>query len=49
MEENKYCTCLSVVLLVCVVKIDNDYYTHILLEECKYTVKKRKIIKVTNN
>ena len=25
-EENKYCTCLSVILLDFVVKIDNAYY-----------------------
>ena len=35
-------------LLDSVVKIDNDYYPQIFLEECKYAVKKKKIIKTIN-
>ena len=31
-EDNEYCTCLSVILLDSVVKIDNDYYPQIFLE-----------------
>ena len=31
LEENKYYTCLSVILLDSVVKIDNDYYPQIFL------------------
>ena len=47
-EDNKYCTCLSVILLDSVVKIDNDYYPQIFLEECKYAVKKKKIMNAIN-
>ena len=41
-KNNEYCTCLSVILLDSVVKIDNDYYQQIFLGECKYTMKKKK-------
>ena len=33
--DNVYCTCLSVVLLNYVIKIDSDYYPEIFFEECK--------------
>ena len=38
-EDNEYRTCLSVILLDSVVKIDNDCYPQIFLEEFKYAVK----------
>ena len=41
-ENSKYCNCLSVILLDFVIKIDNDYYLQIFLEECKNAVKKKK-------
>ena len=47
-EDNEYCTCLSVILLHSVIKIDNDYYPQIILEECKYAVKKEKIMNAIN-
>ena len=38
-------TCLSVILLDPIfVNSDNSYYPQIFLEECKYAVKKKKII-----
>ena len=38
-------TCLSVILLDSIfVNSDNSYYPQIFLEECKYAVKKKKII-----
>ena len=43
-EENEYYTCLSVKLLDSAAKIDNEYYPQLFLEECKYAVKKKKII-----
>ena len=47
-EDNKYCTSLSAILLDSVVKIDHDYYPQIFLEECKYVVKKKKIMNTIN-
>ena len=47
-EDNEYYTCLSVILLDSVVKIDNDYYPQIFLKECKYAVKKKQVINTNN-
>ena len=47
-EDNEYCTCFSVLLLDSVVKLDNDYYPQIFLKECKYAVKKKKVINSIN-
>ena len=47
-EENEYCICLSAILLDSVVKIDNEYYPQILLEECRSAVKKKKITNTIN-
>ena len=44
-KENECCACLSVVLLDSVVNVDKKYYAQIVLEECKYAVKKKKIMK----
>ena len=41
-KNNEYCTCLSVILLDSVVKIDNNCQQ--ILLECKYEIKKKKII-----
>ena len=41
------CNIISL-LLDSVVKIGNDYYSQIFLEECKYTVKKKKVIDAIN-
>ena len=41
-EGNECCTCLSMISLDSVVKINNDYYPQIFLEECKYAIKKKK-------
>ena len=43
-ENNQYCTCLSVILLDSVIKIDYDYYSQIPLGECKYPVKLKNAI-----
>ena len=48
-EDNEYCTCLSVILLDSVIKIDNNYYPQIVLEECKYAVKKKKRMNTIND
>ena len=48
-EDNEYCTCLSVILLDSVIKIDNNYYPQIVLEECKYAMKKKKRMNTIND
>ena len=48
-KENESCTCLSVILLDSnFVNSDKEYYPQILLEECKYAIKDKKIINTTN-
>ena len=44
-KDNECCACLSVVLLDSVVNVGKKYYAQIVLEECKYAVKKKKIMK----
>ena len=40
-EDNEYCSCLSVILLDSIfVNLYKEYYPQILLEECKYAIKK---------
>ena len=44
-KNNEYCTYLSATLLDSIlVNPDKEYYPQILLEECKYVMKNRKII-----
>ena len=47
-EDNECCACLSVVLLDSTVNVAEKYYPQIFLEECKYAVKKKKIINSIN-
>ena len=48
-ENNEYCTILSAaVLLDSVVTIENDYYAQVFLEQCKYALKKKKIMNTIN-
>ena len=47
-EDNECCACLSVILLDSVVIVDKKYYSQIFLKECKYGVKKKKIINSNN-
>ena len=47
-EDNEYCAGLSVILLDSVVIVDKKYYSQIFLKECKYGVKKKKIINSNN-
>ena len=39
---------MSVILLDSVINVDKIYYPQIILEECKYAVKKEKIINTIN-
>ena len=48
-EDNKYCACLSVILLDSIfVNSNKEYYPQIFLEECKYAIKGRKIVNAIN-
>ena len=47
-EDNECCSCLSVTSLDCTVNIDEKYYLQIFLEECKYAVTKKRMIKSFN-
>ena len=48
-EDNKYCACLSVILLDSIfVNSNKEYYPQIFLEECKYVIKGRKIVNAIN-
>ena len=48
-EDNKYCACLSVILLDSIfVNSNKEYYPQIFLEECKYAIKDRKIKNTIN-
>ena len=42
-KDNKYCVCLSVMLLDSIfVNLNKEYYPQIFLEECKYARKDKK-------
>ena len=47
-KDNKCCVSLSAILLHSVFKIGKYYYPQIFLEECKYAVKKKKIMNAIN-
>ena len=47
-EDNECCSWISVILLYSVVFIDINFYPQIFLEEYKYAIKKKKIVKVIN-
>ena len=48
-KDNEYCACLSVILLDSIfVNSDKEYYPQILLEECKYAIKNKKIVNTIN-
>ena len=48
-KDNEYCACLSVILLISIsVNLDKEYYQQVLLEECKYAIKNKKIVNTIN-
>ena len=48
-KDNEYCAYLSVILLDSTfVNSDKEFYLQILLEECKYAIKKKKIVNAIN-
>ena len=44
-KEDSHCLCLLVILIDFVFKMGKNYYQQVLLEECKYIVKEKKISK----
>ena len=44
-KEGSQCICLSVILIDSVHRKDKDYYSQVVLEECKYVVKEKKVSK----
>ena len=42
-KENASYKCLSLIMLVFVIAVNKKYYPQILLEECKYKIKKSKM------
>ena len=43
-RENASYKCLSLIMLDSVIKVNKKYYLQILLEECKYEIKKNKMV-----
>ena len=43
-KENAPYKCLSLIMLDSVIKVNKKYYPHTLLEECKYDIKKNKMV-----
>ena len=48
-KENASCKCLSLIMLDSVIRVNKKYYPQILLEECKYVIKKNKMENFINN
>ena len=48
-KENPSYKCLSVTMLDSVIRVNKKYYPQILLEECKYVIKKNKMENFINN
>ena len=49
LKDNEYFACLSIILLDSIfVNSDKEYYPQILLEECKYAIKNKKIVNTIN-
>ena len=46
--ECEPCTWFSVILLDSIVNVDKKYHLHIFLKECKYAIKKKKIMNTIN-
>ena len=47
-EDNECCACLFVILSDSIINVDEKLYPQIFLEECKYVIKKKKIINSIN-
>ena len=45
-KEGSHCICQSVVLIDSVFKMSKSYYSQVLLKECKYIVKEKKVTRI---
>ena len=48
-KENASYKCLSLIILVSVIRVNKKYYPQTLLEECKYVIKKNKTENLIND
>ena len=48
-KENASYTCLSLIMLDSVIRVNKKYYPQTLSEECKYVIRKNKLEKLINN
>ena len=48
-KENVSYKCLSLIMLDSNIRVNKNYYTQTLLEECKYKIKKNKMENLLNN
>ena len=48
-KENTSYKCLSLIMLVLVIRVNKKYYLQTLLEECKYEIKKNKMENLIND
>ena len=48
-KENASYKCSSLIMLDSVVRVNKKYYPQILLEECKYVIRKHKMENLINN
>ena len=48
LKENVSYKCLSLIMLDSAIKVNQNYYPKTLLEECKYEIKKNKIVNLTD-
>ena len=48
-KENVTYTCLSLIMLDSVIRVNKKYYPQIFLEECKYVIRKNKMENLIND
>ena len=48
-KENLSYKCLSIITLESIIKANKKYYTQILLDECKYEIKNKKVENLIND
>ena len=48
-EEDASCKCLSLIVLDSIIRVSKKYYPQILLEECKYVIRKNKMENLIND
>ena len=48
-KENASYKCMSLIMLDSAIRVNKKYYPQILLEECKYVIRKNKLKNIINN